>query len=176
MRLFGLRAVVALCASLVIPFAAIALADPPKPAASASSAQARIPPDPPPLVEKKQWVFDLRWDRGDVYMVGIHPLGLSAPQATPRAMGRFALELYEGPTLLERVRFDFPLLMPPEADGAVDVLSAKLKTRIGVLFPATKRGTKIELWDRATNRRWALPWPPPEPDASVTLPTDGAKP
>lgn len=172
MRLFA-RAVVAFCAALVIPFTAIAFADPQKPAAPASDAEARIPPDPPPLVEKKQWVFDLRWDKGDVYMVGIHPLDLAAAQATPRVMGRFALELYEGPTLLERVRFDFPLLMPPETDGAVDPISAKLKTRIGVLFPATKRGTKIELWDRATHQRWALPWPPPEPDAAA--PTDGGK-
>ena len=32
-------------------------------------------------------------------------------------MGRFALELYEGPTLIERVRFDFPMLGGPEADA-----------------------------------------------------------
>ena len=170
-----LRAAIGLGAALAVPFTAVALADGPKPAASAADAQARIPPDPPPLVEKKQWVFDLRWDRGDVFMVGIHPLELAAPQATPRAMGRFALELFEGPTLIERVRFDFPLLVAPEADGAVDPISSKLKTRIGVVFPATKRGTKIELWDRATNQRWSLPWPPPEPDASVAAPNDGGK-
>jgi len=175
MRLIGARAVVAVCAALVIPFTAIAFADGPKPATSAPDAQARIPPDPPPLVEKKQWVFDLRWDRGEVFMVGIHPLELAAPQATPRAMGRFALELYEGPTLIERVRFDFPLLVSPETDGAVDPISAKLKTRVGVVFPATKRGTKIELWDRATNQRWALPWPPPEPATATPAPRDGGK-
>jgi hypothetical protein len=37
-----------------------------------------------------------------------------------------------------------------------------MKTRIGVLFPATKRGTKLELWDRAKDHRWSLPWPPKE--------------
>lgn len=119
----------------------------------------RTPPDPPPLVERSQWVFDLRWDRGDVWLLGLHPLELTEPQATPRVMGRFALELFEGPTLIERVRFDFPLLAVPEADASPSFAS-KLKTRIGVVFPATKRGTRLELWDRATGRRWALPWPP----------------
>jgi hypothetical protein len=124
----------------------------------------RTPPDPAPLVEREQWVFDLRWDRGDVWLVGVSPLKLSSAQATPRAMGRFALELFEGPALVERVRFDFPLLGSPDpADAgraALPSLTQKLRTRIGVVFPATARGTRLELWDRATDRRWSLPWPP----------------
>jgi len=121
-------------------------------------AMSRTQPDPPALVERSQWVFDLRWDRGDVWLLAVHPLQLPAPQATPRAMGRFALELFEGPTLIERVRFDFPLLGAPEPDASV-ALAPKLRTRIGVVFPATKRGTRLELSDRANGRRWALPWP-----------------
>jgi hypothetical protein len=120
------------------------------------------PPDPPPLTERAAWVFDLRWDRGQVWLVGTSELKLPAPQATPRAMGRFALELFEGPTLLERVRFDFPLLGAAEPDATVSFAN-KLRTRIGVVFPATKRGTRLELWDRATNRRWSLSWPPSAP-------------
>lgn len=121
------------------------------------------PPDPAPLVERRQWVFDLRWDRGDVWLLGVEPLDLGTPQATPRMMGRFALELFEGsgPALVERVRFDFPLLGPPEGDagpGAVS-LSRQLRTRIGVVFPATSRGTRLELVDRANGKRWSLPWP-----------------
>jgi len=123
------------------------------------------PADPTPLVERSQWVFDLRWDRGDVFLLAVSPLELKAPQPTPRAMGRFALELFEGPALIERVRFDFPLLGPPEpADGgwgARPSFSPKLRTRVGVVFPATARGTRLELWDRASSRRWSLPWPPP---------------
>jgi hypothetical protein len=122
------------------------------------------PADPTPLVERSQWVYDLRWDRGDVWLVGVNPLELRAPQATPRAMGRFALELFEGPALIERVRFDFPLLGAPEpGEGGstwVPSFTQKLRTRVGVVFPATPRGTRLDLWDRATNRRWALPWPP----------------
>jgi len=130
-------------------------------------AMSKIPPDPPPMVERSQWVFDLRWDRGEIWLLGTHPLELPAPQATPRAMGRFAVELFEGPTLIERVRFDFPLLGAPEADGGLS-LSSKLRTRIGVVFPAARRGTRLELWDRATNRRWRLPWPiEPQPDGGA---------
>jgi hypothetical protein len=123
-------------------------------------AMTRTPPDPAPLVSQSQWVFDLRWDRGDVWLLGVHPLELPAPQATPRVMGRFAVELFEGPTLVERARFDFPLLGVPEAADASVSVASKLRTRIGVVFPASKRGTRLELWDRATGRRWSLPWPP----------------
>jgi hypothetical protein len=124
----------------------------------------RIPPDPTPLSERGQWIFDLRWDKGDVYLVGVHRVELSAPQSTPRAMGRFAIELFEGPTLIERVRFDFPLLGAGDgADGGRQgppSFEKKLSTRIGVMFPATPKGTTLQLWDRATDRRWPLPWPP----------------
>ena len=129
-------------------------------------ATASIPPDPPALDERMQWVFDLRWERGDVFLVEVKRVDMGGPHATPRVMGRFALELYEGPTLIERARFDFPMLGAVETtDGgwhAPARFEPKLKTRIGVLFPATRRGTRLELWDRAQNKRWPLPWPPRE--------------
>jgi hypothetical protein len=137
----------------------------PLPGAAPEIVMTPTPADPTPMVERSQWVFDLRWDRGDVWLVGVNPLELLAPQATPRVMGRFALELFEGPALIERVRFDFPLLGPPEPGdggrGALPSFATKLRTRVGVVFPATRRGTRLELWDRATDRRWSLPWPPP---------------
>lgn len=126
----------------------------------------KTPPDPPAMNEPIQWVFDLRWDRGDIYLLDVHKQDMGGPHPTPRAMGRFALELFEGPTLIERVRFDFPLLGAPEVnEGGVQSpirFEPKLKTRIGVFFPATKRGTRLELWDRARDIRWQLPWPPTE--------------
>jgi hypothetical protein len=128
----------------------------------------RTPADPPAILSRAQWIFDLRWSKGDAYLLGVHSYELAAPQATPRVMGRFAVELYEGPTLVERVRFDFPMLGAPESDDAGLSLEKNLTTRIGVMFPASSRGTRLELWDRATNRRWALPWPPAD-----TRPLDG---
>ena len=143
---------------------------------ASGSVLARTPPDPPPMNERMQWVFDLRWDRGDVYLLEVHKIDMGVPHVTPRVMGRFALELFEGPTLIERVRFDFPMLgaAAEPIDGGLRSqtrFEPKLKTRIGVLFPATSRGTKLELWDRARDVRVALPWPPhegpvgPVPDA-----------
>ena len=128
-----------------------------------SGTVSRIPPDPPPMTSRMQWVFDLRWSHGAPYLLAVRPLDLGTPQATPRAMGRFAIELFEGPTLIERVRFDFPLLgVPEDNDGgfmAPPSIARNLTTRIGVMFPAVNRGTRLELWDRATGARWPLPWP-----------------
>lgn len=146
---------------------------------SVADAHAKIPPDPPALTERMQWVFDLRWERGEVYLVQIHKIDMGSNHATPRMMGRFALELFEGPTLIERARFDFPMLggnaETPDAGWRTPPrFETKLKTRIGVIFPATKRGTRLELWDRATNKRWPLPWPPQEGfyggDAGLAVP------
>jgi hypothetical protein len=156
-----------------------------QPPAAGIDAAAIVPiaPDPPPLIEQAQWVYDLRYDKADVFLVGVHHVDLAERRQTPRVMGRFALELYSGPTLIERVRFDFPGLGAPDGvatDGGRRPLrqppsfSAKLVTRVGVMLPATSRGTKLELWDRATNQRWPLPWPAyelstdPVPDAATT--------
>jgi hypothetical protein len=167
----GVLAVAFLCAGVLVglsPLAAAAPAGqagpaPVKPPAE-GGASLRIPPDPPPMRESGQWIFDLRYDKGDLYLLGVHRIDLPAPQLTPRAMGRFAIELLEGPTLIERVRFDFPLLgagPPPDAGFRTQPsFETKLTSRIGVMFPATGRGTRLELWDRATDRRWELPWPP----------------
>ncbi|HVM69259.1 MAG TPA: hypothetical protein VM204_05415 [Gaiellaceae bacterium] len=154
--------------------------------AKAPRSSAKIPPDPPALIERQQWVFDLRWERGEVFLVKVHKTDMGAPHTTPRVMGRFALELYEGPTLIERARFNFPMLGGAEAPDAGWKTPArfepKLKTRIGVFFPATKRGTRLELWDRATDERWPLPWPPKEgtygdaPDAGPGPDASGASP
>jgi hypothetical protein len=146
------------------------------PASPPDVAVTRTPPDPLPLVERGQWVFDLRWERGDVWLLGAHRLELPAPRATPRAMGRFALELFEGRALVERVRFDFPLLGAPDPGdggrGAPPSLTQRLRTRVGVFFPATDRGRRLELVDRATDKRWSLAWPP-EDASDASVPRDG---
>jgi hypothetical protein len=141
------------------------------------------PPDPEPLVEKDQWVFDLRWQHGDVWLLDVGKTALAEPRATPRAIGRFALELFDGTVLIERARFDFPMLGAFVAGdggggGIGDPLSFErnLRTRVGVLFPATARGTRLELVDRATNRRWALPWPATMPVEASGAVDGGAPP
>jgi hypothetical protein len=141
-----------------------------------------IAPDPPALVARKQWVYVLRWDHGDIFLVDVQETDLGEPRPTPRVMGRFALELYEGKTLVERVRFDFPMLGGTPEDAGTGFFARprfepKLKTKIGVLFPVTTRGTRLELWDRATGERWELPWPPvPGPAGGLSPTSDGGAP
>ena len=132
--------------------ATAATADPPH-------QQVPIVRDPPPLTEREQWVFDLRWDRGDVYLLGARKITMPTPMTTPRVMGRFAIELWERGKLVERTRFDFPGMAVPDEEGGIQILP-KLRTRIGVFFPATSRGDKLVLVDRLTAQQWALPWPP----------------
>lgn len=129
---------------------------PPKPAA-----------DPKPLTTRERWLFDLRWQADQPRLVGVQRADSPTPVSTPRVFGRFALELYEGTTLIERVRFDFPLLGADDGrdagSSARSALEKNLSTRIGVYFPHTPRGDKLELWDRKSERRWSLAWPPAQP-------------
>jgi hypothetical protein len=110
-------------------------------------------------------VLALQWSRGEVWLLGAQRKEWPAPRETARAMGRFALELFEGPTLVERVRFSFPLLGADDEPGGgapgASSLSRALQTQVSVYFPATPRGTRLELVDRASRHRWSMPWPPP---------------
>jgi hypothetical protein len=135
--------------------------------ASAGVKRSRAQPDPAPLVSDHQYVFDLRYKNGDLILLGTREERLAAPIATARAFGRFALELYEGPALIERVRFDFPFLGAGVGVEDGGIFSAKkLTTRIGVLFPKTARGTHLVLVDRASLVSYPLPWPANLSDAS----------
>jgi hypothetical protein len=92
------------------------------------------------------------------------------PRVTPRRMGRYAIELWIGRELIDRVRFDFPLLaaepvpsgprkpleQPPSLAAGADVTSE-------VLVPDNPRATRAVLVDRATGETQVLPWPPDAP-------------
>lgn len=122
-------------------------------------------PDPTPLVTRHQWVVDLGYRAGTVVYGGARRVELSRPSGTPRAMGRFALELFIGKELIDRVRFDFPLL---GADDFADTprrwdsppsFERHLSTRTAIMLPHSERATRAILVDRATGNVWALPWP-----------------
>lgn len=122
-------------------------------------------PDPTALVTRHQWVVDLGYRAGTVVFGGARRVELGRPSGTPRAMGRFALELFIGKELIDRVRFDFPLL---GADDYADTprrwdsppsFELYLSTRTAVMIPHSERATRAVLVDRATGNVWALPWP-----------------
>ena len=122
-------------------------------------------PDPTPLVTRHQWIVDLGYRAGAVVFGGARRVELAKPAGTPRAMGRFALELFIGKELIDRVRFDFPLLgadeyadTPRRWDSPLN-FERQLSTRASIMLPHSERATRAVLVDRATGNIWALPWP-----------------
>ena len=123
-------------------------------------------PDPPPLSTRLQWVLDLAYRQGEVSFREARRTTLPRPTPTPRSMGRFAVELYVGRELIDRVRFDFPLLGAGEI-GAQDLtwddapsFERRLSTSAAVMIPHSERATRALVVDRATGRQWPVPWPP----------------
>lgn len=122
-------------------------------------------PDPPPLSSRSQWELDLAFDEGQVALRGAHSVVLDRPTATARSMGRFALELYVGPELVDRVRFDFPLLGAGEYAAkrpwnAPPSFERHLHSNAKVRIPQSQRATMLILVDRAAREAWRVPWPP----------------
>ena len=129
-------------------------------------------PDPVPLRSAIQYEYTMLYERGVISVESVEARHHASAQVTARRAGRWALELCVGRELLERVRFDFPLLagekpqtsrqavqQPPSfAPGAV--------VRRQVSLPENDRATFARLVDRETGEVTVLPWPP-EKVASV---------
>ena len=126
----------------------------------------RTAPDPPPMRTAEQYVLSFRYNAGQVTYLGAQHVTLMQPRTTPRVAGRYALEMLSGPTVLERVRFDFPLLGADELAGrrreynAPPRFESKALVTYRVLVPDSSRFSHARLVDRATGRLWTLPWPP----------------
>jgi hypothetical protein len=135
-------------------------------------------PDPEPLRMAEQWQYAVIYQAGGVGVEGVEKRTLPKPVATPRRMGRFALELWIGHELIDRVRFDFPLIAAEEAPGVTrrplhdpPSLAPHAVARMSVLVPASPRATRLVLVDRATQKSQDLPWPP---DAEPSAPPSAA--
>ncbi len=123
-----------------------------------ADAERPIAPDPVPLQSDAFFVLTVTFRRGSITVDEIAREKLATKQAAVRRFGRFAAELYSGPTLVERVRFDFPLIS--DDDYASDMYARGLVTTVKVRIPDSDRPNKLEIWDRATDRRWRLEYPP----------------
>lgn len=117
-----------------------------------------IPPDPTPLVSDAVFVMSVRFHKGEVTTAKVRREKLPAKAAVDRHFGRFAAELYSGPTLVERIRFDFPLIN--DDSNAADVYAKGLDVTVDVKIPDSDRPNKLEIWDRSTDKRWKLEYPP----------------
>jgi hypothetical protein len=134
-------------------------------AALAEPSKAGFAPDPPPHASRTQWTFDVAVAGGKVSVERGRSVTLDQPAESPRVVGRFALELYVGPTLLERVRFNVPLLGDGPAERsrrnvfhgpATDQVTTKLTVRMA----DHPRAAYLVLVDRATGETRRFDWPP----------------
>ncbi|HYP78001.1 MAG TPA: hypothetical protein VER12_18645 [Polyangiaceae bacterium] len=151
---------------------------PPPPPAPTAPQLAGSAPDPMPLSMAEQWRFQLLFQNGAPSVEHVDKQILPKPVSTPRRMGRFALELWIGRELIDRVRFDFPLIAAEETPGVTrrplhdsPSLVPHAISRIIVSLPASPRATRLVLVDRATEKIQELPWPP---DREASAPTPSA--
>jgi len=145
-------------------------------AAPESSAPAQgYLPDPPPLSERARWLYEIRYDRGNVHAGSPQLECLDRAVASPRRIGRFAFELWLGAELIERIRFDFPLLAAevprqgerhPLREEPSFAPGARVSIRLQV--PASTRATRAQVLDRATGQATPVEWPP-RPEAPAEL-------
>jgi hypothetical protein len=131
-------------------------------------------PDPPAIRSQDQFVLTFRYEAGKASLTRIRRVHLPQPRTTPRNAGRFALEMLSGPTLAERVRFDFPLLGADELAGKPRQFNApprfenKALVTLDVMVPDSSRFARARLIDRATGRVTPIAWPPDlRPDAGA---------
>lgn len=135
----------------------------------------------------EQVEYDLELAEGKIRAVSIKLVRLSKPVATPRRLGRYALELSIGSELIERVRFDFPGTAADEPvpgrkklDAPLD-LSSRAISRVKLLLPHSPRVRRALLVDRALNTVQELEWPlppapPPKPPGTEATPAAPATP
>lgn len=130
---------------------------------------AAAPPDPEPLKSAAQWEFEVATENGAASVVSVRAVDLPKPVATPRRFGRYAIELWIGQELIERVRFDLPLYEAGDPRAAakprfpVPEFEKGANVRVRVQLPRAERARRAVLVDRATSRIVELPWPPDRP-------------
>lgn len=156
-------------------------------AAASASAPRPSPPDPEPLRTPKQYELTLAYEHDRITIQAMRPLTYPQPVVTARRIGRFALELWIGRELIDRVRFDFPLLAVEESKPGTrrplhEPTSFGGKLVVTVLVPASPRVRRAVVLDRATGRETELPWPPvpaaatPSSGAPSAAPSASARP
>lgn len=118
----------------------------------------------------EQVEYQLELSGGKIRTVSVKPVTLAKPVATPRRLGRYAVELSIGSELIERVRFDFPgtaadepVPGPKKLNAPLDLSSRAIAT-VTLLLPHSPRVRRALLVDRALNTVTELEWPlPPAP-------------
>jgi hypothetical protein len=113
------------------------------------------------------WLLGLHYIRGAVRIDTVQAVHLEEPREGDRFTGRFALELWSNQTLLDRLRFDFPLLAaettPPNPQRPVRreatfAPGAEVSTTLQV--PTIPEINRAQIVDRVTGQITEIAWPP----------------
>lgn len=134
----------------------VALADPPR---------GGVSPDPPPHSSRKQWAIEVAVRGGKVTAERATAAMLAQPAESARVTGRFAVELYVGRELLDRVRFNVPLMGDEPPQGNRNRLprprfDKNVSTRLTVRLVDSPRAAYLVLVDRETGDTQKFDWPP----------------
>lgn len=121
-------------------------------------------PDPPPVSSTHQLRYVIAFTKGALSVRSVERVELEHETPTVRRVGRFALELWVGKKLLERVRFDFPLLGATEREGD-QAIENGLSTQTQVMIPELDQALRARILDRKTRRVVELDWPAVPPAA-----------
>jgi len=134
----------------------VALADPPR---------GGFPPDPPARASRKQWSIEIAARGAKVTPERATSTTLDKPAESARVFGRFALELYIGKELLDRVRFNVPLMGDEPPQGNRNKLprprfDKNVTAHLTVRIADNPRAAYLLLVDRETGATQKLEWPP----------------
>jgi hypothetical protein len=129
-------------------------------------------PDPAPLRMAEQVDYQVEFQKGELKVTSTKLITLKEPESTARRPGRFALELWAGSDLVERVRFDFPLLAASSSEEE-DAFESGLTSQTTVRVPRVARAQTARILDRKKRTAVRVIWPPEEPPASETAPQPG---
>jgi hypothetical protein len=132
------------------------------PAAFAEPPRAGHAPDPAAIASTKQWVFEVPVRQGKPSIGTVRPVVFDKPAATTRVLGRFAIEFWIGKELIDRVRFDVPLLEDPtkRKNRRLGSPAFMVNARLSVRLADSPRATSVVLVDRATGEAQHFAWPP----------------
>jgi hypothetical protein len=133
--------------------------------ALADAPKGGYPPDPAPHPSRLNWVFEMKAQGGKVTIERVRAVSYEKPAETPRVVGRFALELYIGPELLDRVRFNVPLMGAETGEGNRNGLpkprfDQNVTAKVSARMADNPRAAYLQLVDRETGDVQKLFWPP----------------
>jgi hypothetical protein len=146
-------------------------------AAVAGPPKGGFPPDPPPRSNRNHWIFEMSARGGKISIDRVKPITFDKPAETPRVIGRFALELYIGRELLDRVRFNVPLMGAEAVEGNRNNLpkprfDQNVTAHVSARMADSPRAAYLLIVDRETGDTQKLTWPP-EKDGRLLLWTSG---